>query len=574
MADTSNLSNYLQDLADAIREKKGTEAQIPAANFDTEILSIETGTDTSDATATASDIVSGKTAYADGEKLTGTLKDYRNSEDVLKVNYQVSVDTTEPEPGTGTPTLNINGSPLLNGVVGMGAHIQAVANYNTVATAIGLTSDKIVSGNTILGVEGTAEVSEPSVFTFQSEEEANRKTDYKNNDLAFIMNSQLQALTSTNWKTIDNIYWTLSENVYLSEAIELQEAIEVQFVFQNYIGFQLDVDSSSIFLKIAKSNTSFNTATWTSTDGHNYTLTSTDGLTNGVCFTGLSSLWTKLQDLLNSNPNVLKVLSQCAKVYDGDILQNILVATPSNETDNLDLYCHDLTSLRLNEYGIIMDIKCRKEPIHISDYMDIIKKISSGADKWYGVLDTGDIVYMVECTKSTTSSPLKLVYDKELSAYHVAFWDYESITKYYTYSKSSKQLTEHNISSLPVVNGNRVGDEVPNTSIGFSILSASSGVLDNSCEMENCEIRIYENLSGASLDSTGLSFTLLRGPIKLVKQTWCTAQNTDVLQNTTFIGSNGYSFGTNVPDVGVISDEEYQECVNLSNQILGTDISL
>ena len=45
MADTSNLSNYLKDVADAIREKKGTEAQIPAANFDTEILSISVGED-------------------------------------------------------------------------------------------------------------------------------------------------------------------------------------------------------------------------------------------------------------------------------------------------------------------------------------------------------------------------------------------------------------------------------------------------------------------------------------------------------------------------------------------------
>lgn len=43
MADTSNLSNYLKDVADAIREKKGTEDTIPAANFDTEILGITTG---------------------------------------------------------------------------------------------------------------------------------------------------------------------------------------------------------------------------------------------------------------------------------------------------------------------------------------------------------------------------------------------------------------------------------------------------------------------------------------------------------------------------------------------------
>lgn len=41
MADTSNLSNYLKDIADAIREKKGTEDPIPAANFDEEIKTIE-----------------------------------------------------------------------------------------------------------------------------------------------------------------------------------------------------------------------------------------------------------------------------------------------------------------------------------------------------------------------------------------------------------------------------------------------------------------------------------------------------------------------------------------------------
>lgn len=43
MADISNLSNYLKDVADAIREKKGTEDQIPAANFDTEIRNLPNG---------------------------------------------------------------------------------------------------------------------------------------------------------------------------------------------------------------------------------------------------------------------------------------------------------------------------------------------------------------------------------------------------------------------------------------------------------------------------------------------------------------------------------------------------
>ena len=74
MADTSNLSNFLEDVADAIRTKKETTEKIPAANFDTEILSITTGIDTSDATATPDDILNPVSAYlSDGEKHYGEI---------------------------------------------------------------------------------------------------------------------------------------------------------------------------------------------------------------------------------------------------------------------------------------------------------------------------------------------------------------------------------------------------------------------------------------------------------------------------------------------------------------------
>lgn len=89
MADTSNLSNYLKDVADAIREKKEITEKIPAANFDTEILSIETGVDTSLVTAMASDVRTGKIFLSqDGVLTTGSFPD---------IAYESSVTTDSVE---------------------------------------------------------------------------------------------------------------------------------------------------------------------------------------------------------------------------------------------------------------------------------------------------------------------------------------------------------------------------------------------------------------------------------------------------------------------------------------------
>lgn len=278
MADITNLSQFLSDVADAIRTKKETTEQIPAENFDQEILSIETGIDTSDATANANDLALNKTAYVNGEKIEGNIY-------VASSNSIISGGKfLENSPYLGVCT---DRDLLLRA----GGAIEITEEQ--VSTKGNITPEKIVKGNTIFGVEGTAETGgSGDIKQFATVEEMQADQDAKEGDLAVVYGVR-DIGVSYGIKGITTL--SFPETVVLPEAVTSNYSWRSSGSMFDTTSFELTATSFKF------SSGRFNSGTkvsYTSEDGITYTRTTT--ITNPVTLksafsiNSLENRWTNL----------------------------------------------------------------------------------------------------------------------------------------------------------------------------------------------------------------------------------------------------------------------------------------